>query len=119
MRCYFLELERYFHSYLSDWLSHSPVPLMERVVIFCQSRPAQWTNVTNTFGALIVFELHKSVAHFTFNINSYSTSGVAGFDAARILLADACAMIPGSCVQYFALYEDYKAGRNAYRDKVK
>lgn len=119
MRCYFVELKRCFNSSFFDWLSYSPVPLMERVVIFSQSHPAQWTNVTNTFGALIVFELHNSVAHFTSNINSYSTSSVAGFDAARISLADACAMIPGSYVQYFALYEEYKAGGNAYRDKVK
>ena len=81
MHCYFVELKRHFLSYFFDWLSYTPVPLMERVVTRCQRSPAQWTYVTNTFGALILFELH--ITHIPSNSNSYSASKVlAGIDAA-------------------------------------
>lgn len=83
---------------------------MERVVTGCHSSPAQWTNVTNTFAALIRFELHNSAACLTSNSNSYSTSNVAGFDAARILYTDACVTFIVSYEQYCALHEGDKAG---------
>lgn len=65
MRWYFVELKGHFLAYSFDWLSYTPVLLMERVVTRCQGSPEQWTNVTNTFAALILFELQDSVAHFT------------------------------------------------------
>lgn len=66
--------------------------------------------MTNTFGALILFEFHDSAAHFTSNSNSYSASNVAGFDADRILSTDACATFTVSYVQYCVPYEENKAG---------
>lgn len=66
--------------------------------------------MTNTFAALILFELHISAIHLTSNSNSqYASKVLTGIDAAGISYPEACTAFAVSFVRYCVLFEKNKA----------